>query len=115
MLPDVLINPIMLISTGGFLLKGIVIGASDGILALLQYLLVSFLLVWIIFLPLMLMLFYREKMHPLKNLGSLFLFPYFVMLSAPLSIVALFDRHPTWKQIPHKDATTIDTLEKTDC
>ena len=115
MLPDVLINPIMLISTGGFLLKGIVIGASDGMMALLQYLLFSFLLVWIIFLPLMLMLFYREKMHPLKNLGSLFLFPYFVMLSAPLSIITLFDRHPKWKQIPHRDATTIDTIEKTDC
>lgn len=112
MIPDLLINPIMLVSLTGYILLGIINGVTGGAGSVLQYLLHSLGFIWIVVLPLTLILFWRERMNPLKNLWTILLFPYFLVLSMPLSLPALFDRNPKWKPVPHSDVSTIETLEK---
>ena len=112
LLPDILINPIMLLTLICFLLRGTISCLSGGISALTNYVALTMAVVWLSTLPITLMLFLRQKLNPLKNLATLFLFPYFLMLSVPLSLIALFDRNPQWKPIPHSDPTTLETLEK---
>lgn len=108
---DLAVNYVMLISCFGFLLHLILSGITGGALGVGQYLAVTLGSVWLSVLPATIVMFLRERLNPLKNLYTLFLFPFFLLLSMPLSFPALFDTGAKWKPIPHTDATTIDELE----
>lgn len=43
---------------------------------------------------------------------SLIVFPFFMMLSIPLEIIAVFKKDIGWKVIPHSDQTTFDELNQ---
>lgn len=111
MIVDLLINPVVFISLMGFILQGVITGITGGAGGVLWYFLRYALYVWIGVLPATLILFWRQKMNPLKNLWTIFLFPYFLLISMVFSVPALFDRNPKWKPIPHSDKTTIEALE----
>ena len=113
MMLDLSVNPVMLITCSGFVLHIILSCLEGGVLGLGLYLAESFGSVWISVLPATLVMFWREKMNPLKNLWTLFLFPYFLLLSMPFAVPALFDMRPKWKPIPHTDCTTIEEIENT--
>ena len=111
MILDVLVNPILLISFAGFVLHIILSYFAGGFTGVAEYVLGTLAFVWISVLPPTLVILIRQKMNPLKNLWTIFLFPYFLLISMPFAILALFDRNPKWKPIPHNDSTTIELLE----
>ena len=109
---DLLINPVLLISLCGMILQFVAIGITGGATAILRYALKMIFTLWTGVLPVTLVLFFRQKMNPLKNLRTIFVFPYFLLISMIFAVPALFDRNPKWKPIPHSDTKTIDLLEK---
>ena len=110
-LPSVLINPIMLLTLSGCILQVVIKIVNGGMIGGFIYLLQLLILVWISTLPLTVMLFLQRKLSVRKNLATLFLFPCFLMLSMPLSAIALFDRCPEWKPIPHHENTALPDIE----
>ena len=45
------------------------------------------------------------------NPATLFLFPFFLLLTVMLSALSLFDRHPEWKPVPHRDGADLSEVE----
>ena len=111
MMVDLLINPVVLTSLIGYILRGIISCVNGGPLGLLTYIGVTLGTVWLSVLPCTLIMLIRQRMNPFKNIWTLLFFPYFLLLSMVFSVPALFDRNPKWKAIPHTDTKTIDCLE----
>ena len=112
MMLDILINPVMLISFAGIILRLLLSYLSGGWTGMVQFLAGGIGFVWISVFPPTMVMLARERMNPLKNLWTVLLFPFFLLLSMVLAVPALFDRNPKWKPIPHNDSTTIEALER---
>ena len=113
MIVDLLVNPVMLISLCGFVMRIMSVLLTGDVLGLALFLLGVIGLVWICVFPATMVMLLRQRMNPLKNLWTILLFPYFLLISMLFAVPALFDRNPKWKPIPHTDKTTIETIEKT--
>ncbi len=112
MMADLLLNPVLLISLVGCILKSVISGITGGPFWVMIDLLINIGVVWISVLPVTIILFCRQKMNPLKNLCTIFFFPFFCLVSMFFAVPALFARNYEWKPIPHSDSKTIDMLEQ---
>lgn len=52
----------------------------------------------------------RIKCNFWKKVGAVICYPLFVSINFVLDVVALFSKNIVWKEIPHKDTTTIEEL-----
>ena len=114
MIFDLLINPVLLISLAGMIIQAVTTGLSGGFLAVLLYILRMILMCWVTVFPVTMVLFIKQRMNPFKNLATVFLFPYFLLLSMVYAVPALFDRDPKWEPILHTNTSTIEELEGED-
>ena len=111
MLMDILINPVLLLSLAGLVLQGVIIFLNDGGTEVLWFILRILGLGWLSALPVTLILFIKERMNPLKNIWTILLFPYFVIIPMFFTIPAMFEKNPQWKPVPHGSTVTLETLE----
>ncbi len=112
MMVDLILNPVLLISLAGMVLQGIAAGLAGGPAAVVLYILKMAGICWVTVLPATIILFIKKKMHPKDNIWTIIFFPYFLLLSMFFAVPALFDRHPTWKPVPHTSKATLDMVEK---
>ncbi|MBQ8139789.1 MAG: glycosyltransferase [Lachnospiraceae bacterium] len=111
MIADLLLNPVLLTSLVGCIIKSFLNLVTGGPFWFMIDLLINIGVIWVSILPVTIILFCRQKMNPLKNLTTLFMFPFFCIVSMFFAVPALFSRNYKWKPIPHKDCSTIQMLE----
>ncbi len=111
MMFDLLINPVLLISLAGMIIQGAIIGMTSGVVPVLLYILKMIGMCWVTVFPVTMILFIKQRLNPFKNLATVFVFPYFLLLSMVFAVPALFDRNPKWEPIPHCSTETIEQLE----
>ena len=58
---------------------------------------------------------YRKRIHGVpiwKRILLTILYPFFIFIQLPIDVIALFCRNLSWKVIPHKDETSIESINK---
>ena len=114
LLGDICINPIFTCTILGlcFLFAGLMLGGAS-LWALLGWLAVFLLCMWVLSLPMVLSLLRKEQEPIRENLATVFFFSPFLFLSFIFGVAAIFVRHPKWTPIRHDDTTSLAELENT--
>ena len=79
--------------------------------------LISFLFSYALMVFASLLLYWMERKRFPKiplwiKIVSAFVWPFFLLVSSPAEIAALFMKNVAWKPIPHSDTTDFDTLNQ---
>ena len=114
MLLEISINLFMLVSLAGVILQSVEILATDSIISFARFVLWLLSCVWFGMLPTTLITLWRQRLNPIRNLRTIILFPFFLLISMVFAVPALLDRHPTWKPIPHSISRSAESMEDMD-